>query len=562
MTTRPIYMLAAAALILMLAVPAASAASDQPRGFQAVEEAYRAGQIDRSQMLFEEMTLFYSSAALASSEKAGSLTTLKSGTGLIREALDHWEEFSPAQQMALAQFMARPGKQFAFDSPAGLFKVHYDLTGPEAVPAQDNDTDGIPDYVERIADYADSSWNTYVPHLGFYPPPSDKGAGGDAKYDIYLLAISGYGATLPEATGDSAWNDYSSYILVHRNFYGFAANNDPAGDTIGAQKVTCAHEIFHAVQLAYDRNESLWWMEAGATRMEDYVFPEVDDNYNYLPYFYGEPETGLQSTVGYHAYGSFVWPLFLDQKFGIFVHRKIWEQCRFRQDIEAIDSGLAEFGAAAAGVFPEFALWNYYTGTRAVPGKYFPDAASYPTADIDLSYATLVHESVQPIHKPQGLACNYLEFAVDTSARGILSLHLGGDVFVHWAMTGIIRDDTADTAITKSAILGNPIDIYLPYIEDYAKVIAIPTVVSPNVSGSDYTLSCTLYPYGDCNQDRGVNIGDATFIISYVFRGGPAPIPVWASADANCDGKISVADAIYIVNYIFRAGPPPCADRH
>jgi len=291
------------------------------------------------------------------------------------------------------------------------------------------------------------------------------------------------------------------------------------------------------------------------------VFPEVDDNYNYLPYFYGEPETGLQSTTGVHMYGAFVWPLFLDSKFGMSVIRQIWEYCRFQQDAAAIDSGLAGYGASVSGVFPEFARWNYFTGTRSIAGKYFPDASAYPLADTDLSFETLVHDPVAPVHKPQGLACNYIEFTVDTTARGILCLRLGGSEFVHWAMSGIIHNSSRDTSISKTSVLGNSINIYLPFIEDYTRVTAIPTVVSPNVGASDYTLSCTLYPYGDCNQDHAVNIGDATYIIGYVFRGGPAPVPVWESGDANCDGKINVADAVYIVNYIFRGGTAPCAGR-
>jgi hypothetical protein len=62
---------------------------------------------------------------------------------------------------------------------------------------------------------------------------------------------------------------------------------------------------------------------------------------------------------------------------------------------------------------------------------------------------------------------------------------------------------------------------------------------------------------GNANGDATVNIGDAVFIINYVFRGGPAPAPTQA-ADANCDGHVNVGDAVYLVNYIFRGGPAPC----
>jgi uncharacterized Ntn-hydrolase superfamily protein len=64
------------------------------------------------------------------------------------------------------------------------------------------------------------------------------------------------------------------------------------------------------------------------------------------------------------------------------------------------------------------------------------------------------------------------------------------------------------------------------------------------------------YRWGDATGDGNVNIGDAVFVISYVFRGGPAPVPLEA-ADANCDDKINVGDAVFIVNYVFRGGPEP-----
>jgi cyclopropane fatty-acyl-phospholipid synthase-like methyltransferase len=62
---------------------------------------------------------------------------------------------------------------------------------------------------------------------------------------------------------------------------------------------------------------------------------------------------------------------------------------------------------------------------------------------------------------------------------------------------------------------------------------------------------------GDANDDGTINVGDAVFIINYIFRGGPAPNHPEA-AEANCDGNINVGDAVYLVNYIFRGGPPPC----
>ncbi len=67
--------------------------------------------------------------------------------------------------------------------------------------------------------------------------------------------------------------------------------------------------------------------------------------------------------------------------------------------------------------------------------------------------------------------------------------------------------------------------------------------------------SCCDKP-GDANNDGTVNVGDAVYIIGYIFRGGPVP-PCTEEGDANGDGKINIGDAVYIVSYVFRGGLPP-----
>lgn len=61
---------------------------------------------------------------------------------------------------------------------------------------------------------------------------------------------------------------------------------------------------------------------------------------------------------------------------------------------------------------------------------------------------------------------------------------------------------------------------------------------------------------GDANGDAQINVGDAVFLINYIFKSGPAPDPVCAG-DANGDGSINVGDAVYLINYVFKSGPTP-----
>jgi hypothetical protein len=67
------------------------------------------------------------------------------------------------------------------------------------------------------------------------------------------------------------------------------------------------------------------------------------------------------------------------------------------------------------------------------------------------------------------------------------------------------------------------------------------------------------YVCGDANGDEQVNIGDAVFIIAYVFKGGPPPEPL-CPGDANGDGQVNIGDAVYLIAYVFKGGPPPNED--
>lgn len=66
-----------------------------------------------------------------------------------------------------------------------------------------------------------------------------------------------------------------------------------------------------------------------------------------------------------------------------------------------------------------------------------------------------------------------------------------------------------------------------------------------------------IYNCGDVNDDGLVNVGDAVYLIAYIFNGGPPPQPTECIGDANNDGMVNVADVVYIINYVFKQGDPP-----
>lgn len=61
---------------------------------------------------------------------------------------------------------------------------------------------------------------------------------------------------------------------------------------------------------------------------------------------------------------------------------------------------------------------------------------------------------------------------------------------------------------------------------------------------------------GDANNDGGCNLGDAGYIVNWIFYDGPDPVCM-QEGDANGDGGVNLGDAGYIVNWIFYDGPAP-----
>ena len=60
----------------------------------------------------------------------------------------------------------------------------------------------------------------------------------------------------------------------------------------------------------------------------------------------------------------------------------------------------------------------------------------------------------------------------------------------------------------------------------------------------------------DNNRDGGCDIGDAVFLLAFLFSGGD-PCSCEDACDCNDDGAINIADAIFKLDYLFSGGSPP-----
>jgi hypothetical protein len=81
------------------------------------------------------------------------------------------------------------------------------------------------------------------------------------------------------------------------------------------------------------------------------------------------------------------------------------------------------------------------------------------------------------------------------------------------------------------------------FIDD-VRVVAAPEEAGP------------FFIRGDVNKDGLVNVVDATYLVNYIYHGGPPPPPPCDRADVDDDGQIDISDVTHISSYI-GGGPPP-----
>jgi len=62
---------------------------------------------------------------------------------------------------------------------------------------------------------------------------------------------------------------------------------------------------------------------------------------------------------------------------------------------------------------------------------------------------------------------------------------------------------------------------------------------------------------GDPNFDHEVNIFDITYLINFLYLGGPPPRPIMETGDINGDATINIFDISYLVSFLYLGGSPP-----
>ena len=168
-------------------------------------------------------------------------------------------------------------------------------------------------------------------------------------------------------------------MALRNNYNGFPGTQEES------IKVTAAHEFHHAIQSGYDGFEAQWLMEATAVAMEEQVYDEINDCYQYLPSWFNEPHKALDHQSD-HWYGSFIYAQYIFEHLGGYLTlRKIWQKSILDDSYygdyshRAISLALSNEGSSFSDVLNKMVVANRIMSSNNNAGVFaYEEAEAYP----------------------------------------------------------------------------------------------------------------------------------------------------------------------------------------
>ncbi|RLC74118.1 MAG: hypothetical protein DRI52_00520, partial [Chloroflexi bacterium] len=182
---------------------------------------------------------------------------------------------------------------------------------------------------------------------------------------------------------------YYSYMVLENDF---KLQPSPQNDI----KVTVAHEFNHAIQVGYDGTEETWLMESTATWIEDEVYDDINDNYQFLDKLFKEPDMALDTTFTSYAYSRWIFMRYISEHYGQATVRRIWEHAVTQDNMDTVELALLEAGTDFATLFPRFTAANYVLSDLAPNAPYdYEEADGYKGA---ISGGAIETEAIIPFN--------------------------------------------------------------------------------------------------------------------------------------------------------------------
>jgi MYXO-CTERM domain-containing protein len=275
------------------------------------------------------------------------------------------------------------------DGPTGAVRVHYSVDGPNVTRMDDDDEDGIPDFPQLVADTAENVLAFYESEE-FRTPlrESDMGLsalGGSDAFDFYLVDFGGNSDgnfSVDACAGDVC----SGFMIMENDFrgYGYPSLEE-------ATAVLTSHELFHAVQAAYNFSQPGWMSEGTAVWAERRYDPSIRDFLWFAGAYLEEPTRSLNrppaGMVTAFSYGTALFFEFMSVRLGTWSGVALQEAMEGRDEdeaIEAIDDVFDQGGLSILGEWPVFAAWNLATGDRAGGAESYEFAADIGSVPLEV----------------------------------------------------------------------------------------------------------------------------------------------------------------------------------
>jgi hypothetical protein len=323
------------------------------------------------------------------------------GPELAAAAAPFQQALRPDNPSSNDLFRFEPGDSVeSFDGD--MFRVHFTRAGTNAVPGADANTNGVPDFVEQVAATYDEVLAYFTNTLGFLAPLSDEligDNGGDTRFDVYLVdfALQADGAFRIDGCLGGEPERCVGYMVQENDFAGYGY---PSATV--AIRTLASHELFHAVQAAYDAGQSTVVSEGTAVWASESYAPELADFEGFVDGYLDLPDrsldTPLPGPVDPYSYGAALFFQFLAERHAPIIVRELWERCvdgAFGLDdpewFEVLNPLLATYDSTFAEEFVEHARWNLYTGARADAGESYARGSGYPS--VAMETVTLPYQS-------------------------------------------------------------------------------------------------------------------------------------------------------------------------
>jgi hypothetical protein len=394
---------------------------------------------DQLDSLFNSFVNFKSGQRLTIHDSPAAFTYEKCGLNIHNTVRENFENFSTEQQAILKTLLQRPVRDTSIITPGGFFRIHYNITGPEA-PLYD---------LNELAAALDSTFNFEVVYLGYPQPPLDTIGGVDQYYNVYIEDLDGqriYGYTDPDVSLGNG--KYASYMGIDNDY------NDFPTKGIDGARVTVAHEFHHAIQIGnYINRYSTdgFFYEITSTAMEDFVFDTINDYYFYIPSYFNNPQRAFAE---YDGYETSIWNIFIRDKFGYDILKRQWELLPQRRALEAISQSLLEYGSAFGHELNAFGIWTYFTNYRTFPGFYFEEAAFYPKLEINSNIE--FNSSMKTVQMSSKASSNYfLRFVKPDAAAPDTFIVIATNSDVNSGINNLNRFFTAEYTLSNFASEGS-----------------------------------------------------------------------------------------------------------